>query len=93
MKKKTLGLVGYGAVGQAVAKRAKALGFNIIVNDPPREALHLPIPYPTVTLEALLKQADIVSLHVPLVIQGSWPTKQLLDAKMIVLLQTKYYIY
>lgn len=63
-----LGLVGYGAIAQAVAERARALGMKIIAYDP-----FLPVDHPawqTVerheTLETLLSAADAVSLHVPL---------------------------
>lgn len=63
-----LGLVGYGAIAQATAERARALGMKIIAYDP-----FLPGDHPawqTVerheTLETLLPAADAVSLHVPL---------------------------
>jgi glyoxylate reductase len=61
---KTLGVVGFGRIGQAVARRA--LGFRMrIVYSSPRpcadfpEARHLP-------LDALLAESDFVSLHTPL---------------------------
>ena len=63
-----LGLVGYGAIAQAVAERARALGMTIIAYDP-----FLPADHPAwqsaerrETLETLLSTADAVSLHVPL---------------------------
>lgn len=80
---KTLGLIGYGAVGQAVAKRAAAWGLHIIVNDPPRLAAQLPIPYETVELPVLFSLADIVSVHVPLVLTGPWPTLNLVNAPLL----------
>lgn len=63
----TLGIVGLGKIGQAVARRAQAFGLRIIYSDPSshpqfeREfgAYHFP-------LEELLSQSDFVSLHVPL---------------------------
>lgn len=62
-----LGLVGAGAIGRAVARRAKALGMVVRAFDPfvAAEAMselgieHIP------TLDDLLRSADIVSLHVP----------------------------
>jgi len=84
---KVLGIIGYGAVGQAVAKRAQALGFSILVNDPPRQAQPLPIPYPCVPLKSLLIQADVVSVHVPLVQTQPWPTQGLIDAAHVSLLK------
>ena len=58
---RTLGIIGYGRIGQAVARRARAFGMNVVhhrralSNDPGNRSL-----------DALLKEADYVSLHVPL---------------------------
>ncbi|MCP4426203.1 MAG: pyridoxal-phosphate dependent enzyme, partial [Chloroflexi bacterium] len=63
---KTLGLVGFGHVGQQVAKRARAFDMNIIVNQPrltPELALSAGVE--VADLANLLPQADFVSLHVP----------------------------
>lgn len=55
----TLGIVGYGVLGQALAVRARALGVTVIATgSAPGEGL--------VDLETLLKSSDIVSLHCPL---------------------------
>jgi len=66
---KTLGLVGFGGIGQLTAVRARALGMDVVAFDPALAA-ELPLwreqgvrPLP---LEALLASADVVSLHVPL---------------------------
>ncbi|MHA1265080.1 MAG: phosphoglycerate dehydrogenase [Candidatus Helarchaeota archaeon] len=63
----TLGLVGYGRIGRKVAQRAKAFGMKIITHDPyitpsipESEGVKL------VSLNNLLSQADIISLHLPL---------------------------
>jgi glyoxylate reductase len=58
----TLGLVGYGRIGAAVARRAE--GFAMTVRHHTRHDTGLP-GY-TAELDALLAQSDIVSLHVPL---------------------------
>jgi D-3-phosphoglycerate dehydrogenase len=59
---KTLGLVGYGRIGWLVAKKALALGMEIIASDPyvsdPRG-----LEMEFVSLEELLKRADYISLH------------------------------
>ena len=63
---KTLGLVGFGRIGQAVAKRAKGFDMRVIYFDPGA----IPAPELNVTpadsLDSLLNKADFVSLHTPL---------------------------
>ena len=59
---KTMGLVGYGAIGQAVGKIARAFGMKLLVtarHEKPVEGGAF------VSLEDLLKRSDIVSLHCP----------------------------
>ena len=59
----TLGLVGFGAIGQAVAKRARAFGMNVIAHTrTPRPADELEF----VDRDQLFREADVVSLHCPL---------------------------
>jgi glyoxylate reductase len=58
----TLGIVGMGRIGQAVAKRAQAFGMRVVYTSRTPK----PLPYPFLPLEELLAQADIVSLHAPL---------------------------
>jgi D-3-phosphoglycerate dehydrogenase len=61
-----LGLVGAGAIGRSVARRAQALGMTVVAYDPfiAPEALALGIEF-TPDLDSLLASVDIVSLHVP----------------------------
>ncbi len=64
---KTLGIVGLGAIGRAVALRAKGFDMKIVAHDP-----YWPDQFAAenrierVPLEALLKMSDVISLHVPL---------------------------
>ena len=61
---KTLGLIGIGRIGQAVAERAKAFGMQIIASDPFVKTS--PLPYVTMTSkEDLVTKADFISLHIP----------------------------
>jgi glycerate dehydrogenase len=55
----TLGIIGYGALGRALATRAKALGMNVLVHT--RSGGD-----GAVDLDTLLSQSDVVSLHCPL---------------------------
>lgn len=58
---KTIGLVGFGAIGTAVARAAEAFGLRVIYHSArPREDKNY------VNLETLLMESDIVSLHCPL---------------------------
>ncbi|XP_027884876.1 C-terminal binding protein 2, like isoform X3 [Xiphophorus couchianus] len=61
----TLGLIGFGRLGQAVAVRAKVFGFNIIFYDPYlQDGLERSLGVQRVyTLQDLLYQSDCVSLH------------------------------
>lgn len=65
LKNKTLGVVGAGNTGGRVAFLAEYLGFNVLRNDPPKEALGGDVHH-YCPLDYLLKNADIVSMHLPL---------------------------
>lgn len=60
---KTLGIIGMGRIGQALAKKASALGMSVIYNDIFGKQGQL--PYDFLPMEELLKKSDFVSLHVP----------------------------
>lgn len=64
---KTLGLIGFGAIGKAVSQRAKAFNMSILVYDPYvdyNKAAQLGCQ--RVDLDRLLKESDVVSVHTPL---------------------------
>ena len=69
---KTLGLVGCGRIGQAVARRASGFGMELIAFDPTPhpEASALGVRF--VSLEELLARADFVSLHAALTPETRW---------------------
>ena len=62
-KERTLGIVGVGNVGKLVKEYAEYWGFRTICSDPPREERE---QLGFVSLEEVLQQADIVTLHTPL---------------------------
>ena len=65
---KTLGLAGVGAIGTALALRAKAFGFHVIFYDPyVPDGVHKSIGIEQVdTIEELFRRSDCLSLHCPL---------------------------
>jgi D-3-phosphoglycerate dehydrogenase len=66
LRGKTLGLVGFGKIGQAVAVRARAMEMHVLAADPfatGEQAAHFGVEL--VDLPELLARADVVSLHVP----------------------------
>lgn len=60
----TLGIIGVGNVGKKIEEMGKHLGFNILRCDPPRAEAEGPDGF--CSLEELLEQSDIVTMHVPL---------------------------
>lgn len=72
----TLGIVGAGRIGQAMARKANSLGMRILASDPFVAPESLPDYITLVDLDTLLAESDVVSVHCPL---GAG-TKNLLDA-------------
>ena len=79
---KTLGLVGFGSIGQLTAKLAQGIGMNVIAHDAMMDEANPAFAQAGVAcvgLDELTATADVISLHVPLL--GS--TRKLFDAKRI----------
>ena len=77
----TLGIIGIGAVGSLLDERARALGIRTLLSDQPRvdsgdRLDHLP-------LVDVVRQADVISLHVPRVTTGDYVTDRLLDENIL----------
>jgi D-3-phosphoglycerate dehydrogenase len=63
---KTLGVVGFGRIGQLVAHRMQAFGMNVVAYDPylqPAKAAQLGVEL--VELDDLLKRSDFITIHLP----------------------------
>lgn len=60
----TIGIVGVGHVGARVAEAAEKLGFQVLMCDPPRAEMEGPDKF--CTLDFLLENAQVVTLHTPL---------------------------
>jgi erythronate-4-phosphate dehydrogenase len=75
LRDKTLGVIGVGRIGSRVLRYAESLGMRVMQNDPPRNrAENLP---QLVSLERLLADADIITMHVPLTREGADATYHL----------------
>ncbi len=84
VRNKTLGIIGLGNVGSEVARRARGLEIKIIAHDPfvsvdLAQNLHVEL----VSLKQLLKEADFITLHLPLIAS----TKGLIGAKELALVK------
>ena len=67
LRGQTLGLLGFGRIGQAVATKARGLGLEIIVHDPFLDAQTIAdTGARAVDRETLLRESDYLSLHAPL---------------------------
>ncbi|HLS28154.1 MAG TPA: D-2-hydroxyacid dehydrogenase [Opitutales bacterium] len=60
---KTLGIFGFGATGQALARIGQALGMKILVSSRTRRETDLAVKW--VSIEELAQESDVLSLHVP----------------------------
>lgn len=78
---KTLGLVGMGRIGQAMARRARGFEMPILYSnrEPVQESIERELGATYVELDELLERSDFVSLHCPLTPK----TKHLLNAKKL----------
>jgi lactate dehydrogenase-like 2-hydroxyacid dehydrogenase len=77
----TLGIIGFGRIGQAVARRAMGFGMRVLYVDPTTRPKDLPpgITATRVELPELLAESDFVSLHTPL----NDATHHLMDARAL----------
>ena len=73
---KTIGIIGFGRIGQEVARIALGLGMNVVASDPfvkeatiiisiPGAEQTLSVHIPTTSIQSLLSQSDIITIHIP----------------------------
>ncbi len=85
---KTLGIIGYGDLGQGVAKMADAFGMKVLLGARPGEPCLPRDGYSRLPLNELLPQVDILSLHCLL----SPDTSKLIDAKALSLMKPSAFL-
>ena len=84
----TIGIIGVGRIGGAMAQRTHALGMRVLGCDPyvPRE--RLPAFVTPVALDEMLREADVVSVHCPLTDE----TRNMIDAAKLALMRPTAYL-
>lgn len=80
---KTIGIVGFGRIGQIVAKRLSGFEPQVLFFDPTVNRTDIPYAKKTDSLEELFSKCDIVTLHTPLLPQ----TKNMIDTKLLGLMK------
>lgn len=85
----TIGIVGAGRIGYAVAKRAKGFSMKILYQDViPRPEMEKELGAKRVDLDTLLRESDFVSIHVPLMKE----TYHLIDSEKLKLMKKTAYL-
>jgi lactate dehydrogenase-like 2-hydroxyacid dehydrogenase len=87
---KTLGIVGFGRIGQATARRARfGFGMTIVTDDRhPPGAIHQELGASSLPLDELLAASDVVSLHTP----ATPETRDFLNAERLALMKRGSYL-
>jgi D-3-phosphoglycerate dehydrogenase / 2-oxoglutarate reductase len=78
---KTIGIIGFGRIGQAVGRMALGLGMKVIASDPfikeavlnvhiPQAKTDVPVHIQTIDLDEVIRHSDFISLHVPGKVNG-----------------------
>lgn len=80
---RTLGIIGLGRIGHAVAKRAQGFGMNILYHGGSNEAFAQAVGATKVDFETLLKKSDFITLHTPL----TKKTRHMIDARALGLMK------
>ncbi len=90
LKDMTIGIVGVGNVGRKVAKACHILGMKVLLNDLPRQKVEGDAEF--VSLERIKQEADIITFHTPLTMEGEYRTLHLVDERFFASLTKKPFI-
>jgi erythronate-4-phosphate dehydrogenase len=80
LAQRRFGIVGAGEVGGRLVEVLRGLGWDVRVCDPPRQVSEAG---GFVSLDEVLAECDVISLHTPLSMGGDWPTFHLLDQQRL----------
>jgi len=86
MRERTVGLIGMGRIGRAVAERLKPFGVRLLAHDP--YVTQAPPGIQLLSLDELLRQSDIVSIHVML----TRDTRGMIGAKELAMMKPDAYL-
>jgi erythronate-4-phosphate dehydrogenase len=81
LKDKVLGVIGVGNVGKRIVQLAEYIGMQVLLNDPPRAKSEGPCGF--ISLKGLMREADIITCHVPLNYSGEYKTHHLVDENFL----------
>jgi D-3-phosphoglycerate dehydrogenase len=89
LRGQTLGIIGFGRIGRTLGRKAQGVGLQVVAADPVLPPGTAPgTDVPVVPLDDLLRQADFVSLHLPLLPS----TYHLIGARELALLKPSAYL-
>lgn len=89
VREQTLGLIGFGRIGSAVAAKARALGFRVLACDPyVDESVMQAAGVTPASREVVLRESDYVSLHTPL----TDATRDMIDSTALELMKPTAYL-
>lgn len=85
VENRSIGIIGFGNIGRIVAFLAAHFQMKVVVNDPPlwESGYHFPEYVQLTTLEELIRQVDVLTLHIPLTFSGRYPTYRLFTKKRL----------
>jgi erythronate-4-phosphate dehydrogenase len=81
LREKVLGVIGVGNVGKRIVKLAEYIGMQVLLNDPPRAKAEGPCGF--ISLNGILREADIITCHVPLIYSGEYKTHHLINSDFL----------
>jgi glyoxylate reductase len=90
LQEKTLGIIGLGSIGEALARRARAFGMEIVYADARRadEEVERELGARQVELDELLRTSDVISIHAPLMDE----TRHLINAERLAQMKETAYL-
>lgn len=89
LSNQTLGILGFGRIGQATAAKGRGLGLDVIVHDPYLDQAAVDrIGVRAVAQETLIRESDYISLHTPLIDE----THQMVNANFLAMMKPTAYL-